>query len=108
MVIFYTCTCCFNNKFIICIKIFVIENIIYDTRAEIFNNYRFPFQKFNLDWEQVLVMQVTRHISTRIMTQIIYDYNVMFPVTDDKGKVIDKKAKWQFKELFTVGFNYKF
>jgi hypothetical protein len=86
----------------------VIENVVYDTRAEIFNNYRFPFQKFYLDWEQVLVMQVTQHISTRLMTQIIYDYNVMFPVTDDNGKVIDKKAKWQFRELFTVGFNYKF
>ena len=86
----------------------IIENIVYDTRAEIFNNYRYPFQKFNVDWEQTLVLQVTRRISTRINTQLIYDYNVKFPIKDTDGKVIDQEAKWQFKELFTVGFNYKF
>jgi len=86
----------------------IIENITYDTRAEIFNNYLYPFQKFNLDWEQTLVMQVTQHIGTRIMTQVIYDYNVKFPITDDAGKVIDQKAKWQFMELVTIGFNYRF
>lgn len=86
----------------------ILENITYDTRAEIFNNYLYPFQKFNVDWEQTLVMQVTQHISTRIMTQVIYDYNVKFPIKDDAGKVINQLAKWQFRELFTIGFNYRF
>jgi hypothetical protein len=86
----------------------ILENIVYDTRAEIFNNYRYPFQKFNVDWEQTLVLQVSRRISTRINTQLVYDYNVKFPIKDADGKVIDQEAKWQFKELFTVGFNYKF
>ncbi len=84
------------------------DDILYDTRAEIFNNYRYPFQKFNVNWEQTLVMQITRHINTRINTQVIYDYNVKFPIKDETGKTIDQKAKWQFKELFTMGFNYKF
>jgi hypothetical protein len=39
---------------------------------------------------------------------MVYDYNTKFPVMDSSGNEIDKKAKWQFKELFTVGFNYKF
>jgi hypothetical protein len=86
----------------------IAENINYDTRAEIFNNYRYTLQKFNVDWEQTLVMEINQHISTRINTQVLYDYNVKFPIKDDKGVVIDKKAKWQFKELFTVGFNCKF
>lgn len=86
----------------------IVEDIIYDTRVEIFNNYNYPFRKFNLNWEQTLVMQVTPRIGMRLMTQLIYDYNVLFPVTDESGKVVDKVPKWQFKELFTVGFNYKF
>jgi hypothetical protein len=86
----------------------IIENINYNTRAELFNDYRYPFQRFSFDWEQTLVMDVNRHVSTRIMSEVIYDYNVKFPIKDADGKVIDKKAKWQFKELFTVGFNYKF
>ncbi|MEI7829500.1 MAG: DUF3078 domain-containing protein [Prolixibacteraceae bacterium] len=86
----------------------IIENIIYDTRAEIFNNYNYPFQRFNIDWEQTLVLQVTQRISSRVMTQVIYDYNVKFPIKDETGKQIAQEAKWQFKELFTIGFNYKF
>ncbi|MCK9639846.1 MAG: DUF3078 domain-containing protein [Prolixibacteraceae bacterium] len=86
----------------------LIEDVIYDTRAEIFNNYRYPFQKFNVDWEQTLVLQVSRRISTRINTQLVYDYNVKFPIKDANGVEVAQKAKWQFKELFTVGFNYKF
>jgi hypothetical protein len=86
----------------------IIENIIYDTRAEIFNSYNYPFQKFNINWEQTLVLQVTQRISCRVMTQVIYDYNVKFPIKDETGKQIAQEAKWQFKELFTIGFNYKF
>jgi len=86
----------------------IMENLNYDTRAEIFNNYNYPFQKFNVNWEQVFLMQITRHINLRLMTQVVYDYNVKFPVKDETGTEIDKKAKWQFKELFTLGFNYKF
>ena len=86
----------------------IMENIVYDTRAEVFNNYRYTFQKFNVDWEQSLVLQVTQHINSRIMTQLIYDYNVKFPITDASGVQIAQQAKWQFKELLTIGFNYKF
>ncbi len=86
----------------------ILENLTYDTRAEIFNNYNYPFQKFNVNWEQVFLMQISRHINARLMTQVVYDYNVKFPVKDENGTEIDKKAKWQFKELFTLGFNYKF
>jgi hypothetical protein len=86
----------------------ILENINYDTRAEVFNNYNYPFQKFNVDWEQTLLLEVTQHISTRIMSQVIYDYNVKFPIKDANGVEIAQQAKWQFKEMFTVGFNYKF
>jgi hypothetical protein len=84
------------------------DDMLYDTRAEVFNNYRFPFQKFSVNWEQTLVMQLTQHINARFNTQVVYDYNVKFPITDEQGNVIEQKAKWQFKELFTLGFNYKF
>ncbi|WP_027585473.1 DUF3078 domain-containing protein [Prolixibacter bellariivorans] len=86
----------------------VIENIHYETAGQIFVNYRYPFTKFNFDWEQTLVMKVTRSINTRIMTHLIYDDNTKFPVYDDAGNQIGKKPKWQFQELFTVGFTYQF
>ncbi|GET27839.1 DUF3078 domain-containing protein [Prolixibacter sp. SD074] len=86
----------------------IIENIHYETAGQIFVNYRYPFTKFNFDWEQTLVLKVTRSINTRIMTHLIYDDNTKFPVYDNAGNQIGKKPKWQFQELFTVGFTYEF
>lgn len=84
------------------------ENIGYDTKAEFFNNYRYTFQKCAIGWEQMLIMRVNRFINVRVMTELIYDYNTKFPILDVSGKEIGRKPKWQFKELFTVGLNYKF
>lgn len=84
------------------------ENITYDTKAEFFNNYRYTFQKYAFEWEQVVIMRVNRFINVRVMTDLFYDYNTKFPIKDATGKEIGKKPKWQFKELFTIGLTYKF
>jgi hypothetical protein len=84
------------------------ENITYDTKGEFFNNYRYPFQKFAFQWEQILLMQVNRFINARIMTDLNYDYNTKFPILDSSGTEIGRKPKWQFKELFTIGLACKF
>jgi hypothetical protein len=83
------------------------ENITYDTKFEFFNNYRYTFQKFAFGWEQILTMQVNRRINTMVMTQLIYDYNTKFPILDAKGKEIGRQPKWQFQELFNIGFRYR-
>jgi hypothetical protein len=85
------------------------ENILYDTRLELFSNYKAPFTQINFNWEQTLTMQVTQYISTQIMAHLLYDHNVDFPVLDAQGEPTgDTEKRWQFKELFTIGFKYKF
>lgn len=86
----------------------VMDNITYDTKEEFFNNYKYTFQKFAFDWEQTLTMQVNHHINAMVTTELIYDYNVKFPILDATGTEIGRTPKWQFKELINVGFNYKF
>jgi hypothetical protein len=86
----------------------IMDNITYDTKEEFFNNYRYTFQKFAFDWEQTLTMQVNHHINVLVMTELIYDYNVKFPIHDAAGVEIGRTPKWQFKELINIGFNYKF
>ena len=83
------------------------ENITYDTRGEFFNNYRYNFQKFAFEWEQIFVMRVNRLINVKVMTDLIYDYNTKFPILDNSGKEIGREPKWQFKELFTIGLSYR-
>lgn len=84
------------------------DNIIYDTKEEFFNNYRYTFKKFSFDWEQTLTMQLTHYLSAMIRTELIYDYNTKFPMLDADGVEIGRKPKWQFKEMFNIGFNFKF
>jgi len=84
------------------------ENIIYETKGEFFNNYRYTFQKFAFEWEQMLTMRVNRLINAKIMTQLIYDYNTKFPILDSNGVEIGRTPKWQFKELLTIGLNFRF
>ncbi len=86
----------------------VTDNILYDTREEFFNNYLHTFKIFSFDWEQTLTMKVTHYLSAMIRTELIYDYNTKFPVLNADGVEIDREPKWQFKEMFNIGFNYKF
>jgi len=34
-----------------------------------------------------------------VTTELIYDYNVKFPIFDATGKEIGRTTKWQFKEF---------
>ena len=86
----------------------IVENITYETKGEFFNNYRYTFQKYAFEWEQLVIMRVNRLINARVMTQLIYDFNTKFPIKDSAGKEIGREAKWQFRELFTIGLSYKF
>jgi hypothetical protein len=84
------------------------DNIIYDTREDFFNNYRYTFSKFSFYWEQTLTMQINHYLNAMIRTEVVYDYNTKFPIHDEAGKEIGREPKWQFKEMFNIGFNYKF
>ena len=84
------------------------EDIVYETKGEFFNNYKYTFQKFAFEWEQVLTMRVNRLINAKIMTELIYDYNTKFPINDANGVEIGRTPKWQFKELLTIGLSYRF
>ena len=84
------------------------EDITYETKGEFFNNYRYTFQKFAFEWEQVLTMRVNRLINAKIMTELIYDYNTKFPINDANGVEIGRTPRWQFKELLTIGLSYRF
>jgi hypothetical protein len=72
-----------------------------------FVNFKAPFTKFDINWENQVVMQLTDHINMRLFVHMIYDDDVKFPIENAQGEVIGEKAKVQLKEFFTVGFSYK-
>ncbi len=84
------------------------DDILYEMKYKMFINYNEPFRKFDINWENNLVMQMNDYIDLRLMIHLIYDDDVLFPVYDVYGnKTGREEPKLQVKELITVGFSYK-
>lgn len=82
-------------------------DITYETKYKMFVNYLEPKGNLDINWENVVIMKLTDNINMRLLIHMIYDENVLFPVHDANGVVIDNKPKVQLREFFTIGFAYK-
>ena len=84
-----------------------MENISWETKYKMFVNYRSPFKKFDVNWENQISMKLNDYININFMLYLLYDDNVTFATnkTDADGNTI-YKPKWQIKELITIGFAY--
>ncbi len=86
------------------------NDVTYTTKLKAFVDYRDVAHKKDIYWENTVVMQLTQRLNMRMEVYFKYDDNVKFPETimiDGVAQTINK-AKWQIKELFNIGFTYKF
>ena len=83
------------------------QDITFETKYKMFVNYKDPFKKLDIDWENNLRMQLNDYIDLRVMLHLLYDDNVKFPVYNDEGTQVGEKAKLQIEEFVTIGFSYK-
>lgn len=81
-------------------------NITYETKYKMFINYKDPFTKFDVNWENLFEMKLNSHINLRFLLHMIYDDRVTFPIYDKEGEQIGAKPKIQIKEYFSIGFSY--
>lgn len=75
----------------------ITYNIHYSSRMFAFTDYEY----IQGDWEHTLAFDINRFLSTQIYCHLRYDSNTP-PCEDSNWK------KFQFKEIFSFGFNYKF
>lgn len=77
-----------------------------------FTDYTRFLRKIDLDWENILDFKITHLLSARLSFHFKYDDDVLFKVgttTNDEGEEVPKYGtKLQFKELLSIGFNYRF
>lgn len=83
-----------------------LKGFSFTTKIDLFSNYLKDPQNIDVNWETQIAMKVNRYFSVNINTHLLYDYDIKFDV--DNGGVIERKALVQFKEIFGVGFTYKF
>jgi hypothetical protein len=78
----------------------IMKNVTLLTDLGLFTNYLNHPEFVDVDWKVGINMKVNKYISAQLSTQLIYDHDIKDPV--------DGIAKVQFKELFGVGFSFKF
>ncbi len=77
------------------------ENVNLKSKLEMFSNYLDKPQNIDINWEALLMLKVTKYISTFIGVQTIYDDDIK--IVDKEGK---KAPRTQFKQTFGVGLTY--
>ncbi len=85
----------------------ITDDISYQTKYKMFVNYKAPFKKFDLNWENLFVIKLNDYFNIRLLVHFIYDDDILFPVYDENDNKIGEKPKLQIKELMTIGFSYK-
>lgn len=72
-------------------------NIEYNSRLFAFTNYETEYG----DWEHRITFNINRFLSTNIFAHLRYQSDAK-PIEDTKWH------KWQFKEILSIGFTYRF
>lgn len=75
----------------------ITYNITYTSRLFVFTDYHY----LQGDWENTLDFAINRFMSARVYAHLRYDSQA--PQTTDTAW-----RRWQFKEILSIGFNYKF
>ena len=85
----------------------ITSDMSYETKYNMCINYQSAFSKFDINWENLVVMKLNDYSNMRLMLHLIDDDDVLFPVYDQNDIKIGEKPKLQLKQLITVGFSYK-
>jgi hypothetical protein len=86
----------FQNEF--------MKNVAFTTKIDLFSNYANNPQNIDVSWETMIAMKVNKFISVNFNTHLLFDDDIKIKVSETKsvGSLV------QFKEIFGVGFSYKF
>lgn len=81
------------------------ERILLKTKLELFSNWVDKPQNIDVNWEVDIDFKVTKWLSTKLYTQLIYDDNIRIK---DPDTGILGGPKVQFKEVLGIGLSYIF
>lgn len=83
----------------------LMENVVFNTKLELFSSYNNNPQNIDINWENIISFKINKYINALIMTQLLYDNDVFVPKNDVNAPA---GPGTQFKETFGIGFSYKF
>lgn len=87
------------------------KNDIFESRLELFTNYKRGFGSTDFNWQNSLVLQLTKILSMNVFTHLIYDDDILIEKDDNGNGTIEDneiKDRVQFKSVLGVGLTYQF
>lgn len=82
----------------------VAKNVNLSTSLMLFSNYFHKPQNIDVNWDVAINMKINEFLSANLLTNLIYDHDILIPL-DDEGNT---GRRVQFKQHFGVGLNFKF
>jgi hypothetical protein len=88
----------------------IVDGISTENKLDLFTSYNNHPERIDVNWETLLRMRINFYTEANISTHLIYDHDIDVPITRVvNGETIQTTGKRiQFKEILSVGFNYKF
>ena len=84
----------------------IMTNVNLASKLDLFSNYLHNPQNIDINLEIMLSMKINEYLSASISAMFIYDDDVDLYKT--KGSLTPEGPGWQIKEVFGLGFSYKF
>ncbi len=81
-----------------------MKNVSFTTKIDLFSNYANNPQNIDVSWETLIGLKVNKYIGVNFNTHLLYDDDVKIAVSGNEPV----GSLPQFKEIFGVGFSYKF
>lgn len=87
----------------------LMENVIFESKADFFTNHLSSFGNFDINWESKLRMKVNKNITVAILGNLIYDDDIKFDILNEDGDPTgDKGPRTQFSESINLGLTHSF
>jgi len=81
----------------------LMKNLSFQTKVDLFSNYLKEPEAIDVNWETLFGLKFGKYITANLSTLLIYDKDIM--IKNEQGVESDRV---QLKELFGLGFSYKF
>lgn len=95
----------------------LFKNINIESKIDLFSNYLNHPERIDVNWQNLILFKVTPWLNFNLATQLIYDYDIKFPILDAEGEpqlnpetgctLMTEGSKVQFKEILSIGILFK-
>lgn len=90
-------------------KINITDDIVFQTKLDLFSNYLDKPQNLDVNWETLTMIKISKYFSVSFATHLIYDESVMIEVdTNNDGEIDYYGPRTQFKQLLNIGLSFRF